>query len=174
MTTLQRLLDNPQAIEALMKIEGFRNINKDIQIIINNTKGIQKAKQEANEREITDIEKNHLRDEDKERKTLKKQIQDKLIKFITRIPIFMYLSDFREETLFDVISELEPDLFHKVTGLSKSDFQLLNKMGLFNSQMMDDAVYKFKRYEDSSLNYSGVSKVSDKLGLWTKVISRSE
>ena len=172
--TLQRLLDNPQAIEALMQIEGFRNINKDIEIIINKTKGIQKAKQEANERDFSDEEKNNLREEEKNRKNLRKQIQDKLIKFITRIPVFMYLSDYREETLYDVISELEPELFQKVTGLSKADFHVLNNLGLFNSQLMDDAVYKFKRYEDSSLNYSGVSRSSEKLGLWTKVVQLSK
>ena len=172
--TLQRLLDNPQAIEALMQIEGFRNINKDIEIIINKTKGIQKAKQEANERDFSDEEKIKVKEDEKDRKNLRKQIQDKLIKFITRIPVFMYLSDYREETLYDVISELEPELFQKVTGLSKADFHLLNNLGLFNSQLMDDAVYKFKRYEDSSLNYSGVSRSSEKLGLWTKVVKLSK
>lgn len=172
--TLQRLLDNPDAIDALMKIEGFRNINKDIEIIINKTKGIQKAKKEANEREFSEMEKDELKKEDKDRKNLKKQIQDKLIKFISRVPVFMYLTDYREESLFDVISELEPELFKKVTGLSKSDFQLLNDLGLFNSELMDDAVYKFKRYEDSSLSYSGIDKTGAKIGLWGRVIERSE
>ena len=172
--TLQRLLDNPDAIDALMKIEGFRNINKDIEIIINKTKGIQKAKKEANEREFSEKEKDELKKEDKDRKNLKKQIQDKLIKFISRVPVFMYLTDYREESLFDVISELEPELFKKVTGLSKSDFQLLNDLGLFNSELMDDAVYKFKRYEDSSLSYSGIDKTGAKIGLWGRVIERSE
>ena len=111
-----------------MQIEGFRNINKDIEIIINKTKGIQKAKQEANERDFSDEEKNNLREDEKDRKNLRKQIQDKLIKFITRIPVFMYLSDYREETLYDVISELEPELFQKVTGLSKADFHVLNNL----------------------------------------------
>lgn len=174
LVTLQRLLDNPAAIDALMQIEGFRNINKDIEVIINKTKGIQKAKKEANDRKFTDEEKEELNKEDKERKNLRKQIQDKLIKFITRIPIFMYLTDYREETLFDVISELEPELFKKVTGLTKAEFQLLNQLGLFNSDLMDDAVYKFKRYEDSSLSYAGISKTTEKIGLWSKVVQRSE
>ena len=45
-------------------------------------------------------------------------MQEKLIKFATRIPAFMYLTDFRENTLQDVITKLEPELFLAVTGLT--------------------------------------------------------
>ena len=34
-TTLARLMQNPEAMEKLMKIEGFRNLNTDIEKIIN-------------------------------------------------------------------------------------------------------------------------------------------
>ena len=37
----------------------------------------------------------------------------------------MYLSDYREKTLKDVISEIEPALFNKVVGISKKEFHLL-------------------------------------------------
>ena len=82
----------------------------------------------------------------------------KLIKFATRIPIFMYLTDFREQTLQDVIMQLEPGLFKKVTGLCVDDFSLLVSLGVFNSSLMNDAVYKFRRYEDASLIYTGINK----------------
>ncbi len=88
----------------------------------------------------------------------RKEIQQKLIKFATRIPIFMYLTDFRERTLKDVITKLEPGLFKKVTGLIVKDFELLVSLGVFNSNLMNDAVFKFRRYEDSSLSYTGISK----------------
>lgn len=39
------------------------------------------------------------------------------IKLATRIPVFMYLTDFREKALRDVITQLEPDLFKKITSL---------------------------------------------------------
>ncbi|CAH9018858.1 hypothetical protein [Candidatus Nitrosacidococcus sp. I8] len=45
---------------------------------------------------------------------LGKEIQEKLIKFATRIPIFMYLTDYRERTLKDVITQLDPELFKRV------------------------------------------------------------
>lgn len=104
------------------------------------------------------VEKKELSDKEKEFKTLRKQIQDKLIKFATRIPVFMYLTDYRERSLKDVITQLEPALFKKVTGLLVKDFELLVSLGVFNSGLMNDAVYKFKRYEDASLEYVGINK----------------
>jgi hypothetical protein len=66
----------------------------------------------------------------------------------------MYLTDYRERSLKDVITKLEPKLFRKVTGLNVKDFELLVSLGVFNSALMNDAVYKFKRYEDASLEYT--------------------
>jgi len=87
------------------------------------------------------------------------------IKFATRIPLFMYLTDYRERTLRDVITQLEPGLFKKVTGLNVKDFELLVSLGVFNSALMNDAVYKFKRYEDASLEYIGINKhVGENIG----------
>jgi superfamily II DNA or RNA helicase len=172
--TLQRLQANPDAMEALMGIEGFRNLNREIEVIINKSEAIKKAKKEANQRDLDDNEKNELKEEEREYKSLRKQIQDKLKKFATRIPVFMYLTDYREQTLIDVISELEPDLFQKVTGLTKNDFQLLLDLGLFNSDLMNDAVYKFKRYEDSSLSYTAPKNLGNKtIGLWDKTIKNN-
>src|SRR5690606_36854297 len=103
-------------------------------------------------------DKKQMTADEKELKSKRKQIQEKLIKFATRIPIFMYLTDYREHALKDVITQLEPGLFKKVTGLEVSDFDLLVSLNVFNSGHMNDAVYKFKRYEDVSLAYTGVIK----------------
>ena len=56
----------------------------------------------------------------------------------------MYLSDKREYTLQDVITQLEPKLFEKVTGLRVHEFHLLEKLNVFNGALMNDAVFKFK------------------------------
>ena len=66
-------------------------------------------------------------------------------KFATRIPVFMYLTDYREQCLKDVITQLEPALFKKVTGLAVEDFDLLVSIGVFNGAIMNDAIFKFKR-----------------------------
>ncbi len=156
--TLRRLMANEKAMEVLMNIEGFRSLNQDIETIINKSESVTDLKKKANEKNLTPKEKKQLTEEEKEYKSKRKQIQQKLIKFATRIPIFMYLTDYRERTLKDVITKLEPKLFKKVTGLTVEDFELLVSLNLFNSTLMNDAVYKFKRYEDSSLEYTGVNR----------------
>ena len=124
---------------------------------------------------LTQKEKKELSDEEKEYKSKRKEIQEKLIKFATRIPIFMYLTDYRERSLQDVITQLEPGLFKKVTGLDVKDFQLLCSIGVFNASLMNDAIFKFKRYEDSSLSYTGINKhEGEDVGGWDTVIKREE
>lgn len=173
--TLTRLINNEEAMNALMSIEGFRNLNQEIETIINKSEAIKKAKKDANDRELSKKEKKQLLDEEKEYKSLRKQIQEKLIKFATRIPVFMYLTDYRERSLKDIITQLEPGLFKKVTGLTVKDFELLLSLGVFNNTLMNDAVYKFKRYEDASLEYIGVRKhEGEDVGLYDTVLSRQD
>jgi hypothetical protein len=158
-----------------MSIEGFRNLNQEIETIINKSEAVKKAKKEANDRRLSAEDKKQLTEEEKEYKNLRKKIQEKLIKFATRIPIFMYLTDYRERTLRDVITQLEPGLFRKVTGLTVKDFELLVSLGVFNSALMNDAVYKFKRYEDPSLVYTGINKhEGEDIGLYDTVIRRED
>ncbi|MBR1676992.1 MAG: GIY-YIG nuclease family protein [Clostridia bacterium] len=172
--TLSRLLANKDALDALMRIEGFRSLNQDITAIINKSEAVKKAKKEK-ETKLTEKEKKELTQEEKEYKSMRKQIQEKLIKFATRVPVFMYLTDYRERSLKDVITQLEPGLFKKVTGLDVKDFNLLCSIGVFNASLMNDAIFKFKRYEDSSLSYTGIEKsVKDEVGGWDTVIRREE
>jgi len=174
--TLRRLMANQAALDALMSIEGFRSLNKDIETIINKSEAVKKARKAANDREMPPEEKKLLTQEEKEYKNKRKQIQEKLIKFATRVPVFMYLTDYRERTLKDVITQLEPELFRKVTGLNVQDFELLVSLGLFNNALMNDAVYKFKRYEDSSLVYAGINRHEGEthVGLYDTVVTTRE
>ena len=173
--TLARLMNNKDALNALMSIEGFRTLNQDIETIINKSEAVKKAKKEANDEKLSKKEKKELTAEEKEYKSLRKRIQDKLIKFATRIPVFMYLTDYRERSLKDVITQLEPGLFKKVTALDMKDFELLVSLGVFNSSLMNDAVYKFKRYEDASLEYIGINKHKDEdVGLYDTVLSSDD
>jgi hypothetical protein len=173
--TLRRLMANKKAMDALMSIEGFRNLNQEIETIINKSEAVKKVKKEANDKNLSDKEKKELTAEEKEYKSLRKQIQEKLIKFATRVPVFMYLTDYRERCLKDVITQLEPGLFKKVTGLSVKEFELLVSLGVFNSGLMNDAVYKFKRYEDASLVYIGIDKHKDEnVGLYDTVLSSDD
>ena len=173
--TLQRLMNNPEAMNALMNIEGFRSLNTDIETIINKSEHVKNVKKQKDPSQMTAKEKKELTAEEKEYKSKRKEIQEKLIKFATRIPVFMYLTDYREYSLKDVIMQLEPELFRKVTGLTLKDFSLLVSLGVFNSDLMNDAVYKFKRYEDSSLEYTGINThTSTNIGGWDTVIDTAE
>jgi len=171
--TLARLLASEEAMDALMRIEGFRSLNSDIETIINKSNAVKKAKRDGEK--LTPKEKKELTDAEKEYKSKRKMIQEKLIKFATRVPVFMYLTDYREYSLRDVITRLEPELFKKVTGLDVKDFELLVSLNVFNEALMNDAVYKFKRYEDASLIYTGIDKhTGENVGLYSTVISRAD
>ena len=173
--TLRRLMADKQAMQALMSIEGFRNLNQEIETIVNKSDAVKKAKKAANDEELPGKERRKLTEDEREYTSLRKKVQEKLIKFATRIPIFMYLTDFRERALKDVITQLEPGLFKKVTGLTQKDFEMLVSLGVFNSALMNDAVYKFKRYEDASLSYMGINKhEDDDIGLYDTVLSHEE
>ncbi len=171
--TLSRLLASEEAMAALMRIEGFRSLNADIETIINKSNAVKKAKRDSEK--LTSKEKKELSDAEKEYKSKRKVIQEKLIKFATRVPVFMYLTDYREYSLQDVITQLEPELFKKVTGLDVKDFELLVSLNVFNEALMNDAVYKFKRYEDASLAYTGIDKhTGENVGLYSTVIGRAD
>lgn len=171
--TLARLLANDEAMNALMRIEGFRSLNADIETIINKSTAVKKAKRDGEK--LTPKEKKELTDAEKEYKSKRKMIQEKLIKFATRVPVFMYLTDYREYSLQDVITQLEPELFKKVTGLDVKDFELLVSLNVFNESLMNDAVYKFKRYEDASLIYTGIDRhTGENVGLYSTVVSRED
>jgi hypothetical protein len=154
--TLKRIMGNEEAIKAIMNIEGFRSLGSDVfETIINKSEKVKETKKEKGDL-VSPSERKELTQEEKEYKTLRKQVQDKLIKFATRIPAFMYLTDFRENKLKDVITKLEPELFRTVTGLTVKDFQLLVSLNVFNSTHMDQAVFAFRRYEEASLSYTGI------------------
>jgi hypothetical protein len=154
--TLKKIMASEEAMNAVMNIEGFRTLGSGIfETVVNKSETVRDTKK-AKGGKLTPKQKRELTAEEKEYKSKRKQIQEKLIKFATRIPAFMYLTDFRENTLHDVITKLEPELFKAVTGLTVKDFDLLVSLGVFNSTHMNQAVFAFRRYEDSSLSYSGI------------------
>ena len=156
--TLRRILDSPEAMDALGRIEGWRALGDNvIETIINKSEKVKDLKKKAQEEDLSAQEKKELSDEEKETKSKRKLVQEKLIKFATRIPVFMYLTDFRENTLQDVITKLEPELFLTVTGLTVQDFHLLVRLKVFNTEQMNQAVFAFRRYEDASLCYTGIA-----------------
>jgi len=173
--TLRRILDNAEAMAAVERIEGWRSLGDNIiETIINKSEKVKELKNKAKDKDLSAKEKKELSDEEKEYKSKRKLVQEKLIKFATRIPAFMYLTDFRENTLQDVITKLEPDLFLAVTGLTVKDFHLLVRLKVFNTEQMNQAVFAFRRYEDASLRYTGIESHEglSHYGLYDTVVAR--
>ncbi len=172
--TLRRIMNSEAARRAIMNIEGFRALGDGVlETIINKSEKVKEAKKEKGD-SITAKEKRELTEQEKEYKSLRRQVQEKLVKFATRIPAFMYLTDFRENTLRDVITKLEPELFRAVTGLTIDDFNLLVTLNVFNSAHMNQAVFAFRRYEDSSLAYTGIDSHEGltHVGLYDTVVAQ--
>ena len=173
--TLRRIMDNAEAMAAVERIEGWRALGDNIiETIINKSEKVKDLKKKAKDGDLTPKQKKELSAEEREYKAKRKQVQEKLIKFATRIPAFMYLTDFRENTLKDVITKLEPDLFLTVTGLTVQDFHLLVRLKVFNTEQMNQAVFAFRRYEDASLRYTGIESHEglSHYGLYDTVVAR--
>jgi hypothetical protein len=160
---------------AVERIEGWRSLGDNvIETIINLSDKVKALKNKARDEGLSGREKKELTAEEKEYKSRRKQVQEKLIKFATRIPAFMYLTDFRENTLKDVIIRQEPELFLAVTGLTVKDFHLLVSLRVFNTEQMNQAVFAFRRYEDASLRYTGIDSHPGltHVGLYDTVVAR--
>lgn len=173
--TLRRILDDPEAMKAVEGIEGWRSLGDNIiETIINKSEKVKELKNKAKQGGLTPKEKRELSAEEREYKSQRKLVQEKLIKFATRIPAFMYLTDFRENTLQDVITKLEPELFRTVTGLTVKDFHLLVRLKVFNTEHMNQAVFAFRRYEDASLRYTGIESHKGLIhyGLYDTVVAK--
>ena len=148
---LEKILADTELLNSLMQIEAFRNLNTHISKMIANTKEIKDIKKNQNLGK--DEKSKELKDKEKQTTDLRKELRDKLLKFITRIPVFMYLTDAREETLQHIIKNIEPQLFTTVTGLKISDFDKMCTLGIFKQEYLNENIATFKRIEDYSFSY---------------------
>lgn len=172
--TLAKIMRDDAAMNAIMKIEGFRALGSDVfETVVNRSEALSESKRKQSD-EASKKEKKELSAEEKEVRSKRKQIQEKLIKFATRIPAFMYLTDYRENSLKDVITKIEPQLFEAVTGLTVADFDLLVALGVFNSAHLNQAIFAFRRYEDASLSYTGIASHAGlrHYGLYDTVVAK--
>ncbi len=144
--SLESILNDEELLRSLENIEAFRALRKHATKIVTAESSLKKAGAEDRRRPDT-------RREKREMAKHRKKIEEALLQFLSRVPIFMYLTDYREECLIDVIHTVEPALFTKVTGLKIRDFETLCKIGVFNTQMLNQSIYAFKRQEALSFEY---------------------
>ena len=121
------MVNNKEVINALENLEDFRGLSKDIHKVLSVEKSINKTLREK--KVLTEGQKKQKKEQD----GFKKQLKKKLKKFNTRIPIFMYLTDLREENLKDVITKQEPKVFERVTGLTVKIFEKMCELGVFHN-----------------------------------------
>jgi hypothetical protein len=161
--TLGAILKHPDLLETLGQIEDFRVLVNYAEQVVTSTKLLKKAKREQGG-ELTPAQKKTQTETAKQRK----EIREKLQKFLAKIPVFMYVTDFREEALKHVIESLDTALFERVTGLTVNDFRVLSDLGLFNAQHMNSAIYQFRSFERASLEYAepGHGEQARRVGLW--------
>jgi hypothetical protein len=166
---------NEEAMKALMNIEGFRNLNQDIETIINKSEAVKKAKKEANDQRTDQKEKKELNRRRKGIQEPEKANPRKANQVCNSCSCF-YVPDRLPRKKFErCYHTIRTWTFKKVTGLSVKDFELLVSLGVFNSALMNDAVYKFKRYEDASLEYIGINRhEGEDIGLFDTVLSRKD
>ncbi len=103
-----------------------------------------------------------------------KTLRAKLLKFVQAVPVFMYLTDFREEALVDVIESLDTQLFERVTGLTLDDFHKLSDVGVFHPDHMNEAIWQFRLFERASLDYLHIQPdqptTGRRFGLWDTTV----
>jgi len=158
--TLQKILNNEELLRSLENMEAFRALRKFTSEIINAEESIKKAKRTGGSGSV-------ISDEKRKMNKHRKEITEALLKFLTRVPVFMYLTDYREESLIDVIRNIESALFTKVTGLKISDFDALCKIGVFNTQALNQSIYMFKRQEAASFLNESFSSDDDMKNVMT-------
>ena len=59
--TLKKLMNNQQAMDALMSIEGFRSLNSDLETIINKSEHVKDMKREAEDK-VTPTKKKEIKE----------------------------------------------------------------------------------------------------------------
>jgi len=160
LSAMEAILDNAELLASLETIEMYRGIGNDLTALIAANKELKLKK--LTKAPLSSTEKKTKTEAEKKRASLK----EKLRRFITRLPAFMYLTDDRERTVKDIITQIEPELFVKTTGLTIKSFGQLVDAGVFHAPKMNDAVWKFRTFEEPSLRYgSPVARVAA-LGGW--------
>ncbi len=173
---IEAILNNTEAFNAVSKIQGFANPRGELQSFVNQTEKVNELKKRAKDGDKK--AKKELTEKEKELRKQRAEIEKKLRKFVTRIPIFMYLSDYREKALVDVIKNLETSLFTQVTGLTLEDFNVLVDVGVFSSAQMNSCIWQFRAYEEESLDYlhvrEGLDKESPLIGGWDASVEKKD
>jgi len=174
--TLRNLLSNESALKDIMSVinhRTYKHVNSNnkvafdegnIEKIVSNDDRISELSDETKEKTkaISD-ELKILHSEKKELDKIRKNIRSILLALLSRIPLFMIMTDCSEEKLDDIIKNKnieDGNLFRQVTGITLKQFEGFIKAGLIVTSNMDGYIIQFKRFEDK--NYEELNKILTK------------
>ena len=144
------------------KIKKFRKFNGASDSDMNKT-DVDLANLDVNDKKVKELktkdrpesdkkEKKEVEAAEKEVKNEREKIRELLRTLLSRLPIFMYLTDATEENLDQVLIEDEDDLFRKTTGIQVSDFRFLVDVGLIKIDSIDGYILKFVSLENQNFS----------------------
>lgn len=152
--TQQKVKDIFERIKMFKKFNGasdneMKNSDVDIaNLDVNNNKIKQLNTKDG---PLDKKEKKELDKAEKELKSEREKTRELLRTLLSRLPIYMYLTDATEENLEQVLIDDKWDLFRKTTGITVDDFRYLVEIGLLRIESIDGYILKFVNLE--SQNY---------------------
>ena len=147
-STMDNLINNEDALNIVKSImlKQALNSENEIRFIINSTPELKDLKEKEKKTPLSNNEKEKVNE-------IMEFIEKRLRILLTRLPLFLYLSDTRESEINEILYPSEEELFKKVLSISSNEFRTLEKLDLFNSTLLNNVIYDFNRYEEDSFNY---------------------
>ncbi len=62
---------------------------------------------------------------------------------LARLFEFLYISVYRETTFMEIFNNADPDVFLEAVGITKKDFQILNKYKVFQEDVLNNYIHEF-------------------------------
>ncbi|MDD3769960.1 MAG: GIY-YIG nuclease family protein [Sulfuricurvum sp.] len=131
----------------------LKNSDVDLVSLDANNQKIKKLETKTTSNEKEEKERNkELEKVEKEQKSEREKLRELLKTLLSRIPLYMYLTDATEENLEQVLVGDVHDLFRKATGITVDDFRYLKEIGLLQVDSIDGYILKFLELENKNFN----------------------
>jgi hypothetical protein len=146
--TNQKVLDIINSINYYAKTndkDGKKSevtISEDEDIV--NKKSAVVNKGDKDKKELTQAEKDEIKEINDDKDFIKERVKT----LISRIPLFMYLTNKAEKDMYAIFNTNDKELFKKVTGIEVEDMKLLDEIGIIKITNVDGFIRQFQRLED--------------------------
>ncbi|MDE1892379.1 MAG: DEAD/DEAH box helicase family protein [Betaproteobacteria bacterium] len=149
--------------------EELKESDVDLTVLDVNNEKIKKLKTKKtnNDKEDNDFNEETEREKElnkieKEQKSEREKLRNLLKTLLSRIPLYMYLTDATEENLEQVLASDLLDVFRKTTGITVDDFRYLKDIGLLKIDSIDGYILKFLELENKNFNEHNLHLIGNK------------